>query len=55
MDLIADAPVQWVKRPGIAGAAKGVTAAAQIQSLTWELPFTMDTTIKKIYIYITLD
>ena len=34
------APVQWVKGSGVS------KAAAQIQSLAWELPYVMDVAIK---------
>ena len=35
-------PLRWVKESGVA------TVAAWIQSLAWELPYTMDTAIKNL-------
>ena len=32
--------MQWIKGSGVAVAVVQVTAAAQIQSLAWELPYT---------------
>ena len=46
MDLTPSG-VQRIKRSGVASAAVLVTAAAQIQSLDWELPYAMGTAIKK--------
>ena len=40
--------VQWVKGSGIATAAAEVAAAAQIQSLAWELPCATGMAMKKI-------
>ena len=40
------APVQWLKRSGTVTATVQVAAAAQIQSLAWELPHVMDAAIK---------
>ena len=39
-------PGQWVKGSGVATAAAQVSAAAQIQSLAWELQYAIDTAIK---------
>ena len=39
-------PTQWVKGSGIAEAVSYVTAAAQIQSLAWELPCALSVAIK---------
>ena len=39
-------PVQWIKVSGVAIAVAQVVAEAQIQSLAWELPYTMGVAIK---------
>ena len=39
--------LQWVKGSGIAAAVAWVTAAAQIQSLAWEIPYAAGAAIKK--------
>ena len=39
--------VQWVKGSGIGAAVSWVTAAAQIQSLAWEIPYAAGAAIKK--------
>ena len=39
--------VQWVKGSGIAAAVAQVRAVARIQSLAWELPYTVDIGLKK--------
>ena len=41
----------WVKGSGIAAAAVRVSAGAWVQALAQELPYALDETIKKIYIY----
>ena len=38
---------QWAKGSSVAAAVVLLTAAAQIQSLTWELPYIMGVAIKK--------
>jgi len=39
--------LQWVKGSGIGAAVSWVTAAAQIQSLAWEIPYAAGAAIKK--------
>ena len=39
--------MQWIKGSGVAVAVVQVTAAAQIQSLAWELPYTAGVAAKK--------
>ena len=50
MGLIPN-PAQWVKESGVATTAAYATAAAQIQSLAWELPYATGVTIKNNNIY----
>ena len=40
-------PAHWVKGSGVATAAAQIAAAAQIQSLAWELSYAMGVAIKK--------